>query len=373
MSPTILNTDPNEFKRFHMKILQTAPKGYMPFYFPLEKGGKDPREGKSWKRNRKTFAESYYLMKKGFNIGIAATFNDPLCIVDVDDMEQVPEVKPTLQVISRKRIGRHNYFFCFDGSAKKNIATKDAGEVRSVWQYVLAPGSFVQCSEEEIDRIPENEKVNAGKYTLKNELPVSEITYEELPDVYKTRYAEIVHDEVESAIRHVKRKHAGQRQPGKYRSAIWDLDITDVSRVRDTGGKRVPMPAEIHGSETGHNCSVSHGLLHCWRHDVTHNAFSYLAMLVGVRTCERAGLPHGGHYFGADAQDDEILFTVWLYAKENRLIPENDPIPSAALAYYALEKGICKKSDLKEDMLSPIIYQIALLVAKQEGLNFGRN
>lgn len=373
MSPTILNTDPNEFKRFHMKLLQTAPKGYMPFYFPLEKEGKDPLERKSWKRNRKTFAESYYLMKKGFNIGIAATANDPLGIVDIDDLEQVPVIKPTLQVTSRKRIGRHNYFFCFGGTAKKNIATKDAGEVRSVWQYVLAPGSYVPCSQEEIDRMPEEERPYAGRYTLNNELSVSEITYEELPSVYKIRYAEIVHDEVESAIRHVKRKHTGQRQPGKYRSAIWDLDITDVSGVRNTGGRRVPMPSEIHGSETGHNCSVSHGLLHCWRHDVTHNAFSYLAMLAGVMSCERAGLPHGGHYFGVDQQDGHIVFEVWNYAKDRGFIPQDDPIPQKALAYYAVQKGICKKTDLKDGMLPPIIYQASLLVARQEGLNFGRN
>jgi Bifunctional DNA primase/polymerase, N-terminal. len=374
LAPFTINTNPAEFKHFHERILKNAPRGYTPYYFSLKIGGKDPLEGISWKKNRKTFAEAYYLMKRGFNIGIAATSSDPLVIVDVDDMEQVPEVKPTLQVTSRKRIGRHNYFFGFDGSAKKNIATKDAGEVRSVWQYVVAPGSFVQCSEQEMDRIPENEKVNAGKYTLKNELPVSEITFEELPEVYKIRYSEIVHDEVELAIRHAKRKHTGQRQAGKHRSALWDLDITEVSGVRDTGGRRVPIPSEIHGSETGHNCSVSNGLLHCWRHDVTHNAFSYIAMLAGVKTCERAGLPHGGHYFGADAQDGETLFKVWMYAKENRLIPENDPIPSAALAYYALDKGMCKKSDLiNEYGLPELIYHVALLVSKQEGLNFGRN
>lgn len=368
------STNPEEFKRFHFGLIRGAPAGYMPFYFPLEIQGKDPRENVSWKNNRKTFREAYYLMRQGFNIGIAATSKDPLVIVDIDDLSQVPEIKPTLQTTSRKRIGLHNYFFSFDGTAKKNIAAKDAGEVRAIWQYVVAPGSFVPCSPEEIDRIPENEKVNAGKYTLNNELPVTEITFEELPEVYKARYTEIIHDEVEAVTKRIERKFTKKPETGVHKSALWDLDISDVSGVSDTQGRRVPMPSEIHGSQSGHNCSVSKGLLHCWRHDNFHNAFSYLAMLAGVMSCERAGRPHGGNYFGADPQDGETVFKVWNYAKERGYIPQSDPIPQRALTYYAIERGLCKKENLTDDgRLPPIIYQIALIVAKQEGLNFGRN
>src|SRR5690606_21917012 len=74
----VSSTNPEEFKRFHFGLIRGAPAGYMPFYFPLEKGGKDPRENISWKNNRKTFREAYYLMRQGFNIGIAATSKDPL-------------------------------------------------------------------------------------------------------------------------------------------------------------------------------------------------------------------------------------------------------------------------------------------------------
>jgi len=366
-------TDPEEFKRFNIRLIRGAPKGYRPFYFPLEKNGKDPRENISWKNNRKTFGEAYYLMKKGFNIGIAATASDPLVIVDIDDLEQVPEIKSTLQTTSRKRIGLHNYFFSSDSSAKKNIAAKDAGEVRAVWQYVVAPGSYVPCSDEEIERIPENEKANAGRYTLNNELPVSEITFRELPAVYKDRYMEIVHDDVEAVIKHIERKPAGQRQNSRHKSALWDLDISDVSGVGDTEGRRVPMPPEIHGSQSGHNCSVSQNLLHCWRHCVAHNAFSYLAILAGVGSCERAGRPHGGNYFGADPLDGYTVFKAWNYAKERGYIPQDDPIPQRALTYYAIEHRLCERKDLtNEGRLTPIVYQVALLVAKQEGLNFGR-
>jgi len=367
-----VHTDPAEFWKFH-KIITTC-SDYQPFYFTLEREGKEPRPGISWKNNRKTFNEAYYLMRRGFNIGIAGTDKDLLCIVDIDDLEQVPEIKPTLQVTSRKRIGRHNYFFSPDGSAKKNIPTKDAGEIRSNWQYVLAPGSYVPCSEEEINRMPESEKPYAGRYTLNNELPVNDITLDELPEVYKARYAEMMKDEVNAAIRILNRKPYMGKTFGGKKSALWDLDITDVSGVMDTGGRRVPMPSEIHGSETGHNCSVSDGLLTCWRHETKHNAFSYLCMLAGIASCERAGRPHGGRSFGVDAQDGETVFRVWMYAKDHGLIPDNDPIPRKALVYYAISRGCCKKEELTDGDRLPILgYTLALLVAKQEGFDFGRN
>lgn len=367
-------TDPGEFKRFHLLLTADAPGSYQPYYFPLEKNGKEPREGVSWKKNRKTFGEAYYLMKKGFNIGIAGTDKDRLCIVDVDDMEQVPEIKPTLQVTSRKRIGRHNYFFTPDCSAKKNIPTKDAGEVRAVWQYVLAPGSYVPCSGEEIDRMPDEEKPFSGRYTLNNNAKVSEITFDELPEVYKLRYAEMRQDELKAAMKEVQKREATYRN-SKFKSALWDLDISDVSGVSDTHGRKVPMPDEMHStpSDTGHNCSVNNGLLHCWRHYVTHNSFTYLAVLAGVASCERAGRPHGGRSFGVDFQDGHTVFEVWKYAKTAGLIPKDDPIPHAALVYYALKKGICKKKDLVNGSKLPdIIYDITLLAGKREGLDFGR-
>jgi len=56
-----VHTDPAEFWKFHKLI--TAGSDYQPFYFPLEREGKEPRAGISWKNNRKTFNEAYYLMK----------------------------------------------------------------------------------------------------------------------------------------------------------------------------------------------------------------------------------------------------------------------------------------------------------------------
>lgn len=363
-------TNPAEFLRFH-SLLTKGKKGYMPFYFPLMREGKDPWEKISWKNNRKTPQEAMHFMSRGYNIGVAAKPEDPLVIIDVDDISQVPEIKPTLQTISRKRIGRHNYFFAKDETAKKNIAADTAGEVRSCWQYVVAPGSFVPCSDEEIKRMPESEKANAGKYSLFKEFPVSEITYDEFPAVYKQADMSRRTIDARVAVKKITPKQKN-RKYGKT-SALWDLSISDVSGVFDTNGKRVPMPSEIHGSETGKNCSVSQGLLHCWRHEVTHNAFSFLCVAAGLMPCEEAGKPHQGMFFGADATDGETVFQVWKYAKERVIIPKDDPIPKSALLYFADLCGVGKKEKKNNDReLSELEYRITLMMLNKAGVDHGR-
>lgn len=373
----MIATNPEEFQKFHCLLLSNAPNLYQPYYFPVEKRGKEPVGGISWKENRKSFDEAYRLMAKGYNIGIAGTDleNDYLCIVDVDDMDQVPEIKSTLQIASRKRIGRHNYFFSMEKTAKINIPTKHAGEVRAVWQYVLAPGSFVTCSEEEIARMPDDEKPYAGMYTVLDARPPTTLEFDELPPVYRARHDEMRQAEIEAALRSVQRKNTKQLTIIKYASDLWDLDISTVSGVSGTGAK-VAMPSEIHGSETGHNCSVSNGLMTCWRHYVIHCAFSYLAVAAGIMSCEQAGKPHGGRSFGVDFKDGYTVFEVWKYAKKCGYIPEDDPIPHSALVYYAMSRGICEKKDLIFDSmgwrLSDLHYKITLMVSEKEGINLGR-
>lgn len=110
MSLSAGNTDPEEFKNFHQLLTKGNPD-YQPFYFPLVKNGKDPLPGISWKKNRKTFSEACSLMREGFNIGIAGTDKDNLCIVDIDNLEAVGGAKTTLTVKSRKQIGRHCFYY----------------------------------------------------------------------------------------------------------------------------------------------------------------------------------------------------------------------------------------------------------------------
>ena len=123
--------------------------------------------------------------------------------------------KPTLTVISRKRIGKHGYYFTkdkpaetiFDDSAKQNIATEVYGEIRAKWQYVVCAGSYVPVSPEEHEHIPETDRANAGRYTLCNELPVNEITFSELPEVYRNCMLEKRLAEVSAKIKKESSSH----------------------------------------------------------------------------------------------------------------------------------------------------------------------
>lgn len=341
---TTPKTDVREFDKF----IKCLPEDFKPHLFPLVQNGKEPIPFKSWKNNKISVNEAHRLMRCGFNIGIAGTPDDKLCIVDVDDLTLVPNVKPTLQVTSRKRIGRHNFFFATDGTAKENIATDDAGEVRSNWQYVVAAGSYVPCSPEEIARIPEEDQVNAGRYTVSREVPISEITFEELLDVYKIAYRE---RENAILLEKINPKPVKQDPDGnnKNQSALWKLTITDIFGYYHDQSVRFPMPDAIHGSETGGNASFSSGgeLLTCWWHEVSLNALAYLAICAGLGTCNSVGAPFGGGCIHVNMKDPKTVFTVWQAAKRRGLIPKNDPFPSSAVRnYYAIKKGFCKQSEI---------------------------
>jgi putative DNA primase/helicase len=97
-----------------------------------------------------------------------------------------------------------------------------------------------------------------------------------------------------------------------------------------------------------------------------------LAVKAGLGTCEQLGKPHGGGSFGIDFQDGYTIYRLWNYAKKRGLIPESDPIPHSALVYYTLHKELCEKKELKQGRIPDFAYIIAPVIAKTEGMNFGR-
>ena len=369
-------TKPEEFEKFH-RLLTKDNSEYEPFYFPLETNGKDPISNISWKKNRRTYDQALELMHNGYNIGIAATDKDKLVIVDVDDLEVVGEIKPTLTNQSRKRIGRHGFYFSddkvsnnvFDNSAKQNIATEDYGEVRSNWQYVVAPGSYVPCAPEEIERIPETDRANAGLYTVMIEHSVSNITYDELPQTYRTCLENKREAHIAATTRKDNKRKKTVDDTNGSRSAMWDLTVHDIFDKSNSNSARFPSP--FHGSKTYKDTSINHDLLHCWRHNVSHNALSCIAVMSGLSTCSQAGHGHnGGGIPNIDYSDGEVQYTLWRYAKDNAYIPQDDPMPSKALAYYAAKEGYCNVDDVEDEWKLPTaVYNE---VIKTDDFNTGR-
>jgi putative DNA primase/helicase len=347
-----------EFIKFHGLLTKDAP-GYEPFYFPLERNGKDPLKSISWKQNRKTFEQAQELMRKGYNIGIAATDSDPLVIVDVDDIKEVGELKPTLINQSRKRIGRHGFYFTdqplaksiFDNTAKQNIATEDAGEVRANWQYVVAAGSYVTCSPEEIEKIPISDRENAGYYTVMVEHTVSHIEYHELPETYRVCLQNKRAADIASKTRPA-RKTPAPAKDLKNVSKLWSLDIHDVIGKRDNPTHRFPSP--FHGSKTYKDTSISQGMLHCWRHNVSHTGLTALAVMCGYASCSDAGYGHHGSGTTAlNFDDGELIYKIWRHAKDTGLISMEDPMPTKAMVHYAVSNELCKEEDIVDGWKIP--------------------
>lgn len=365
-----INTNPLELKIFYDLLMQEAPKDFQPWFFPIRQNEKDPdslaiaqqagykspccnadwlkvQRGKwpktmcskcglgkgSWKAPwaRLTIAEAMIRLSLGGNVGISARANDPLTITDKDD-PSVPEIKKeTLTSKSRKRIGGHWFGWAGEKEIKCNIPTEDQGEHRSKDQYVVAPGSYVPCSKEDIEAMPEEERINAGKYTVFKKVKPAILFLQDLPDPYleamnKIKKRDVVDCEVKN-----------KKDFGEYckTTNLFKLKITDIIVNHSP---RFPHP--LHPSETGTNFSVSDdgNIATCWRHGVTLNAAQYLAVKSGKFECSEIGKQHGG---ASVKMSNKAIFWAWHQAKLDGFIPSTDPIPYAAIKYIIEEHNIC--------------------------------
>lgn len=338
------STIPKEFVKFYNLLMQGAPERFSPWIFVLEQRGKDPLSSRPWaaEKSKLSFDEAVRFMEYGYNLGISARDNDALCLIDVDDMNAIPEtdIKPTLSVMTRSRAGMHYYYYTTDPDCICNLPT-DVGEVRSCNQYLVCPGSYVRTDP---STVPDDQKEFCGYYTLyNNTLPVY-ITFQEFPKVFRDH-----RDKINHAPNPQKREPSGH----KSKSALFDLTIDDViSYPRN----KYRFPSPFHDTKSGANASVSGGLIHCWRHLVSANPLQALSVLAGMYTCQQAGVSHANGGSGAsmlDLQDGETLYNLWWYARRNGYIPANDPPPNAALRYFVVETGICKEEEIEDGWRIP--------------------
>lgn len=387
----MVETDANEFKRFVDQLLNPdpAPKRFSPWFLPCTQHGKDPAVQWSWKadRERLTLAEAITRLKHGDgNVGLAARHFDPLILVDIDDPAIDEQLKPTLTIRSRSRVGTHAIYFADpdDEVLPTNIPTEQ-GEVRSSDQYVVAPGSYVPCPEEELDtkvaagELTEEQKhrvlndPNRGRYTIANDRPVAPITVDELPApfVNQYRWAKKARKEAEER----RQNHSFDPdtvEGGNHHSALYDLTMQDITA---TGiGQREAHP--LHPSDTEANWVVSGELGHCWRHGVSLNAIQFLCVEAGYASCVEAGTPHRNANQSGQVQagpsivldNNEAIWVAWTHAKKQGYIPEDDRVPVRALYHIAHSHDLCPEEDIPEpgsdDLLPREAYRKALTIAK---------
>jgi len=353
---------PDEFRRFHEALVDGAPDGYEPYYFRVEKAGKAPAtEYGSWKDdvNRLTVAEAVEWIEQGGNVGIAGTPADPLVNIDVDDGEATtPDDLPeTLRARSRSRAGWHGWAFDRDDEIP-NLPTDALGEVRTDWQYVVAPGSFVASAREEVpdDRLDDD----PGYYTLEHEAPVAPIGYDDLPEAFRDWHEQ--HEQQtppkdaesdDNLLDDTDDERDQDRPTGE--SAVFDVTAADVVR-REGGSTDVSdrWAALFHGSSTSANMSLSgEGRLQCWRHNVAHGGLQALAALSDhspAHACRKVGTGHthsgaGGCQYSGDWR---LIWWAWEYAKANGYIPDDDTIPYRVLVNLAVRDGLVDREELVE-------------------------
>ncbi|CAG0996752.1 MAG: hypothetical protein OIN86_04670 [Candidatus Methanoperedens sp.] len=352
-----------EFSKFH-NLLTAQRKDYNPYYIKLEKGGKNPYYNKldkscknHWKSQHSneghTYKDALSWMAEGFNVGIVATDRDPLVIIDIDNLEKITDIKPTLRTRSRKRAGLHNFYFGDDKDTKVIIPTGGNGEVRSKWAYVVTAGSSIDVDfnknpkdKELYDSLPPEQQAQFGLYTVDNELPVSDITFDEFPVEFKERYKKEKDSKNRSKMPDAEyEKFVKEHTENPNQSAIYKLKIENIIGHHDPS-ERFHSP--LHDSSTDANSSVSEGVHHCWRHYVAHSPLQLLGVLAGVLQCEDAGKGHNGRSESQlNLQDGETLYRIWEYAKKEGMIPIDDKPPGQAIVWFATHEGICHITDVK--------------------------
>ena len=378
----LTKTKPNEFIKFHKALMNNAPEGYIPWYFPVVKNNKAPdplgikeRATKetpkeliySWKAKHAqlSFEEALKRLEQGKNVGIAARDYDFLVIIDIDEWDYKDEIPDTLLVKSRKRCGLHG--FCWKKSTcdilPVNIPTEH-GEIRSADQYVVAAGSYVPTSleslnEEKISNELKEEikqDINLGVYTVEQDIKPLFISFEDVPDFFKEQYFKVSKQEK------VELKNETIRPTGEH-SALFDLTISNI--VGTVPGKRDPHP--LHASDTGANFSVSNGISHCWRHSVSLNAIQFLVVESGYMSCQDAGTGHKNSGAGSSMVkgDYGAIFHAWLQAKKDNLIPKDDPIPTKAMAYIAYNHKLIPIEN-KDDFLPIEVYNEVLRIVEEK-------
>jgi len=72
--------------------------------------------------------------------------------------------------------------------------------------------------------------------------------------------------------------------------------------------------------------------------------------------------------------NDRAIWEAWKYAKQQNYIPQDDPVPTRALRWYVLDKGLCKEEDIKDGWKIPAkAHDKALELMKAEGIEPGRD
>ncbi|WP_418280829.1 hypothetical protein [Halorubrum sp. DTA98] len=118
------------------------------------------------------------------------------------------------------------------------------------------------------------------------------------------------------------------------RSALFDLDITDVTGLSE--GDRGKNPLGHHGESENYFVVDDDELATDFKYGVSYNALTYILVEADER---RADAPDG-------SLDDDEVFTAWKHAKDESYVSDDDPVPYRGLIGVAVEDGLVDDDEL---------------------------
>lgn len=159
---------------------------------------------------------------------------------------------------------------------------------------------------------------------------------------------------------------------GERNSALFELTIEDVIR-QDTEnsvrrGYRGDNPIE-HVGNSHSNYFVYERYkgqelrARDFKAEHTYTPLTWLACASGARSTDSPG----GSLTGSE------MYECWKYAKDEGMIPEDDPVPYRVLTWLAVREGLIDRERADEDGLTAADYNAALTMVERDGYDPGRD
>ena len=306
---------PKQLQREEFRFVLIKPKSKVPFEDGWQKTA-------NYKFNDKRLLEH-----KG-NYGTIGGFGF-LINLDCDKLETVKLAEQSLPetfTVQRKKGKRHYRFICKNQPSKKIKLLKegeDFGEIQTFGGQMIGPN----CKHKEGDI-----------YKVVKDLPIAEVSLEQLKFVYKEYIKE--HQEVE-----------------KTKAGISTIPIQTVLSLSGLSKRGNEYQGEhpIHGSKGGLNFCVNptKNTWHCFRHDTGGDAYYFQAVKLGILDCSEArpGALRGDDFIKVANSIKEIISPAQKRISEIKkdLIESNLIIKN----YKYFEKLKKDKSFLVESFLYP--------------------
>jgi hypothetical protein len=125
-------------------------------------------------------------------------------------------------------------------------------------------------------------------------------------------------------------------------SGLFDLDIRDASGL--DWDYRGASPLGHHGDSEKYFVLIEdHDVAFDHKYKAAYNALTYLLVDAGERSPDD---PNG-------RLSDKEVFAAWLHAKQERIVPDDDPIPRRALRHVAVDHGHCEPEDIQDGWKLP--------------------